>query len=107
MATHDHAIVDAMRRRVVELERGRIVRDESRGVYETLEESVLPPGAGPEPSRNGPRSPAKAQKGIDETAERDPAVVDEKAPVEASKGTGAAPATATVSTDVDEAKDRS
>jgi len=35
MATHDHAIVDAMRRRVVQLDRGRIVRDESRGVYET------------------------------------------------------------------------
>ena len=34
MATHDHAIVDAMRRRVVQLERGRIMRDESRGVYE-------------------------------------------------------------------------
>ncbi len=33
MATHDHAIVDAMRRRVVELDTGRIVRDESRGVY--------------------------------------------------------------------------
>jgi cell division transport system ATP-binding protein len=35
MATHDHAIVDAMRRRVIQLERGRVVRDESRGVYET------------------------------------------------------------------------
>ena len=34
MATHDHAIVDAMRRRVIQLERGRIVRDEARGVYE-------------------------------------------------------------------------
>lgn len=34
MATHDHAIVDAMRRRVVALERGRIVRDQSRGAYE-------------------------------------------------------------------------
>jgi len=33
MATHDHAIVDAMRRRVVQLERGRVMRDESRGVY--------------------------------------------------------------------------
>lgn len=33
MATHDHHIVDAMRRRVVELELGRVVRDESRGVY--------------------------------------------------------------------------
>jgi len=35
MATHDHAIVDAMRRRVVALERGRVVRDQSRGGYET------------------------------------------------------------------------
>jgi cell division transport system ATP-binding protein len=34
MATHDHAIVDAMRRRVVQLDRGRVVRDQSRGVYE-------------------------------------------------------------------------
>src|ERR671937_1626280 len=33
MATHDNAIVDAMRRRVVELEGGKIVRDQSRGVY--------------------------------------------------------------------------
>ena len=35
MATHDHAIVDAMRRRVVQLDRGRVSRDESRGIYET------------------------------------------------------------------------
>jgi cell division transport system ATP-binding protein len=33
MATHDNAIVDAMRRRVVELESGRVVRDQARGVY--------------------------------------------------------------------------
>jgi cell division transport system ATP-binding protein len=33
MATHDHAIVDSMRRRVIELENGRIVRDQSRGIY--------------------------------------------------------------------------
>jgi cell division transport system ATP-binding protein len=33
MATHDHAIVDSMRRRVVELEGGNIVRDQSRGIY--------------------------------------------------------------------------
>ncbi len=36
MATHDHAIVDAMRRRVVQLERGRIVRDQDAGGYQTL-----------------------------------------------------------------------
>ncbi len=33
MATHDNAIVDAMRRRVIELEAGRVVRDQERGVY--------------------------------------------------------------------------
>ncbi|GAA4031076.1 MULTISPECIES: cell division ATP-binding protein FtsE [Allokutzneria] len=33
MATHDHSIVDAMRRRVVELHLGKVVRDDARGVY--------------------------------------------------------------------------
>jgi cell division transport system ATP-binding protein len=33
MATHDQAIVDAMRKRVIELEKGKVVRDQSRGVY--------------------------------------------------------------------------
>ena len=34
MATHDRGIVDTMRRRVIELDNGHIVRDQSRGVYE-------------------------------------------------------------------------
>jgi cell division transport system ATP-binding protein len=33
MATHDAAIVDQMRKRVIELEHGHVVRDQSRGVY--------------------------------------------------------------------------
>ena len=33
MATHDDEIVDQMRKRVVELEDGRLVRDQDRGVY--------------------------------------------------------------------------
>jgi cell division transport system ATP-binding protein len=33
MATHDHSIVDSMRRRVVELDLGLVVRDDARGVY--------------------------------------------------------------------------
>jgi cell division transport system ATP-binding protein len=33
MATHDAAIVDQMRKRVIELEGGHVVRDQSRGVY--------------------------------------------------------------------------
>ena len=34
MATHDRGIVDTMRRRVIELDRGQVVRDQARGVYE-------------------------------------------------------------------------
>jgi cell division transport system ATP-binding protein len=33
MATHDAAVVDQMRKRVIELENGQIVRDQTRGVY--------------------------------------------------------------------------
>jgi len=33
MSTHDSQIVDQMRRRVIELESGHVVRDQSRGVY--------------------------------------------------------------------------
>ena len=33
MATHDKTLVDRMRRRVIELDRGELVRDQARGVY--------------------------------------------------------------------------
>ena len=33
MATHDSQIVDSMRRRVIELDGGKVIRDQSRGVY--------------------------------------------------------------------------
>jgi cell division transport system ATP-binding protein len=33
MVTHDSNIVNQMRRRVVEIESGRVVRDQARGVY--------------------------------------------------------------------------
>jgi cell division transport system ATP-binding protein len=33
MATHDQSIVDQMRKRVIELDGGKLVRDQSRGVY--------------------------------------------------------------------------
>jgi len=38
MATHDERIVDQMRRRVVELEHGKVVRDQERGVYGTRDD---------------------------------------------------------------------
>ncbi len=33
MATHDSHIVDSMRKRVVELQQGQMVRDQVRGTY--------------------------------------------------------------------------
>ena len=33
MATHDAGIVDQMRKRVIELDDGRVVRDQAHGVY--------------------------------------------------------------------------
>jgi cell division transport system ATP-binding protein len=60
VATHDQAMVDKMRRRVLELSEGQIVRDEATGLYtrdETTREfarrmrapTTRPPGAGVEP----------------------------------------------------------
>jgi cell division transport system ATP-binding protein len=36
VATHDSAVVDRMKRRVVAFERGRIIRDQARGTYKRL-----------------------------------------------------------------------
>jgi cell division transport system ATP-binding protein len=33
MATHDAGVVDQMRKRVIELDAGRVIRDQSQGVY--------------------------------------------------------------------------
>jgi len=33
VATHDEVLVDKMRRRVIELHNGTLVRDQARGVY--------------------------------------------------------------------------
>lgn len=69
MATHDHAIVDAMRRRVVELERGRIVRDDSRGVYEGLRTMEVP--AVP---ANGQTEARASELSADESASKEQAM---------------------------------
>jgi cell division transport system ATP-binding protein len=41
VATHDSEMVDKMRRRVIELRQGRVVRDERRGLYRTDETGEL------------------------------------------------------------------
>jgi cell division transport system ATP-binding protein len=43
VATHDAGIVDQMRRRVIELDHGTLVRDQARGVY-----GMAPAGMAPE-----------------------------------------------------------
>ena len=45
IATHDAGMVDQMRRRVIELDRGSLVRDQARGVY-GIDSSVAAAGAG-------------------------------------------------------------
>jgi cell division transport system ATP-binding protein len=60
VATHDHAMVDRMRRRVVELSHGKIVRDEVGGQYAPREMTTAEFGAllrepAPEPHRAGGR----------------------------------------------------
>jgi len=40
VASHDRELVDRMRRRVIELRRGRIVRDEAVGMYGGREENT-------------------------------------------------------------------
>jgi cell division transport system ATP-binding protein len=66
VATHDHAMVDRMRRRVIELSGGRIVRDELGGQYAprdltTAEFGALLREPAPEPHRvAAPDEPAAA-----------------------------------------------
>lgn len=66
MATHDHAIVDAMQRRVVELGRGRIARDESRGIYETRKPETFAAESEPQATVEPP-----AEESVDGTSEAD------------------------------------
>ena len=40
VASHDNEMVDRMRRRVIELRRGRIVRDEASGLYGSRDENT-------------------------------------------------------------------
>jgi cell division transport system ATP-binding protein len=53
IATHDAALVDWMRRRVVELDQGVIVRDQARGVYGI--DSTAGSSSRPEPVARGQR----------------------------------------------------
>jgi cell division transport system ATP-binding protein len=82
MATHDHAIVDAMRRRVVQLDRGRVLRDESRGVYggnasvEQAEEATEEASEPAITDDGGTTNPASADTVLDDGTE-EPSAAEE------------------------------
>ncbi len=65
MATHDHAIVDAMQRRVVALEQGRMIRDQRAGRYETvLRDTVeMQPQQAPPSNDDAPAEPVAEADG--------------------------------------------
>ena len=47
MATHDASMVNYMRRRVIELDRGRVIRDQARGIYGYENDIQMASGGGP------------------------------------------------------------
>lgn len=85
MATHDHAIVDAMKRRVVELEGGKMMRDQSEGRYEIETPTAVIPTVSP--SYSSPASPPASSPVVEPTAPPT-AVTDRLSP---EPGTGEVP----------------
>ena len=64
MATHDHAIVNAMRRRVVAIDAGAIVRDEKVGGFEEATDSDIPDSTALSAS-DMPAAPGSGDSGAD------------------------------------------
>jgi cell division transport system ATP-binding protein len=66
MATHDDEIVNEMRRRVVELSDGVVVRDEARGGYGEREAILPDVGASPvlDSPGSGTRAPVQTVRGV-------------------------------------------
>lgn len=66
MATHDVGIVDQMRRRVIELVGGQVVRDERSGGYQTQATPTARPAAAPAAARPAipPRDEMPDQRGL-------------------------------------------
>jgi cell division transport system ATP-binding protein len=77
MATHDHAIVDAMRRRVVQLDEGRVIRDQRSGAYEVRVQSNVRKAAQAAPPE-APIQPETAEELVEPVEQIDvPAATEE------------------------------
>ncbi len=73
MATHDHAIVDAMRRRVVALDNGKVTQDIIHGRYEDTMVQPVVNGDAEEPPKPEPVDPDAAQFSLPDMPEDDAA----------------------------------
>src|SRR5699024_10925554 len=81
MATHDHSAVDRMRRRVIELVEGLVVRDDQEGRYESVTPHSVISGNRPDDSRHrgaDPSAPATDTSGRRAPGEPPRDVVDEE-----------------------------
>jgi cell division transport system ATP-binding protein len=91
MATHEAGIVDKMKRRVIELSAGQIVRDERQGGYATAAiPMVLPPGE--RAASRSSRMPITSEEPAEPLtfpADPEPALTQPSAPVPAEEETAA------------------
>ena len=102
MATHDHAIVDAMRRRVVQLEAGRVIRDQRSGAYEVRVQSNVAQATKEATPVESPPSPD-----VDTEDSTDPAAAEAGQVVAAEQVAESAPETVEVTPDeADDTEDR-
>lgn len=82
MATHDEDIVNTMRKRVIELKHGKVIRDEPAALYTSMIPIVAPAAAGgsaAEPSRKDDAEPQTRRQRIVSAAQASSAV-DESMP---------------------------
>ena len=105
MATHDHDIVNAMRKRVIELRNGKVVRDEREGIYlATAMQPVVPAaGAGAAAPGSETASGAETTSGS-ETASgaAAPAAAAEARPADKAETPGAAKQNSSAGSEVSE-----
>ncbi len=104
MATHDHAIVDAMQRRVVAVEAGLVVRDDASGRYDTTMQTAVAAPVSTVAAPPGQPVGAEPLDISDETAMPDDIEDDAVAPAEADLESSTE-TDLEFSTDVDPAED--
>ena len=74
MATHDAAIVDNMRRRVIEVDHGSVIRDQARGIYGLDPATSSTAGSLPSPSARAGASEMASEGATEPITSRQEAV---------------------------------